>query len=97
LPFQKGHAVAVEDSACLAQCLARTKNASKILKAFQGFETIRKPRIKLLAAFTERNAHIWQLPDGEEQHKRGETIRKNLVVQPQTGMGNTRMKSWVAS
>ena len=71
--------MAVEDSACLAECLARAKNASDIPKALRAFETIRKPRTKLLGAFAERNAHIWQLPDGEEQLRRDDMIRKNPI------------------
>lgn len=62
--------MAMEDSAALGECLARAKDASDIPQALRAFETIRKPRTSLLSEFALMNAHIWQLPDGEEQRQR---------------------------
>ncbi|KUJ08879.1 FAD/NAD(P)-binding domain-containing protein, partial [Mollisia scopiformis] len=77
LPFSgQGHAMAIEDSVCLADCLARTAFTSDIPTALKMFETIRKPRTKLISDFGESMARTWQLPDGEEQRKRDEIYRK---------------------
>ncbi|KAE8451371.1 hypothetical protein EG329_004000 [Mollisiaceae sp. DMI_Dod_QoI] len=77
LPFSgQGHAMAIEDSICLAECLARAKSTSDIPKALEMFETIRKPRTMLVSEFGESMAHTWQLPDGEEQRKRDELFKK---------------------
>ncbi|CZR68905.1 uncharacterized protein PAC_18806 [Phialocephala subalpina] len=44
----KGHAMAIEDSICLAECLARAKSTSDIPKALKMSEAIGKPRTKLV-------------------------------------------------
>ncbi|KAF8850698.1 FAD/NAD(P)-binding domain-containing protein [Acephala macrosclerotiorum] len=77
LPFSgEGHAMAIEDSICLAECLSRASSTSDIPKSLKMFETIRKPRTSLISAFGESMARTWQLPDGEEQRQRDEIYRK---------------------
>lgn len=68
--------MAIEDSVCLAECLATAESASDIPKALKVYEAIRKPRTKLISDFGESMAHTWQLPDGEEQKKRDEIYRQ---------------------
>ena len=67
--------MAMEDSVTLAECLARVEDTAGIPKALRAFETIRKPRLKLMAAFAELSAHRWQMPDGEEQRKRDAMLK----------------------
>ncbi|TVY83572.1 FAD-dependent monooxygenase OpS4 [Lachnellula suecica] len=75
-PFAaQGHAMAIEDGAALAECLARAKSTSEIPQVLKAFETIRKPRVHHIGALSQRNEHLWQLPDGEEQRKRDEGMR----------------------
>lgn len=68
--------MAIEDSVCLAECLARAEATSDIPKALKVYEAIRKPRTKLISDFGESMSHIWQLPDGEDQQKRDEMYRQ---------------------
>jgi hypothetical protein len=53
-----------------------SKSASDIPQALQTFESIRKPRVAILAKYGAHNAHLWQLPDGPEQEARDAKIRK---------------------
>ncbi|KAH7391208.1 FAD dependent oxidoreductase domain-containing protein [Cadophora sp. MPI-SDFR-AT-0126] len=77
MPYSgQGHAMAIEDSACLAECISRANSASSIPDALRAFETIRKPRNKHMADYALFNAHTWQLPDGEEQRRRDERLAK---------------------
>jgi salicylate hydroxylase len=68
--------MAVEDSACLAECLARAKSTSDIAQALKAFEIIRKPRANMIGALAERNEQSWQLPDGPGQQKRDGMMKK---------------------
>jgi len=68
--------MAVEDSACLAECLSRAKSTSDIPQALKAFEIIRKPRVNMIGALAERNEQTWQLPDGPGQQKRDEMMKK---------------------
>lgn len=77
MPFSgQGHAMAIEDCACLAECLSRTTSTSSIPDALRAFEAIRKPRNKHMGEYSLFNAHTWQLPDGEEQRRRDQRLAK---------------------
>jgi salicylate hydroxylase len=67
--------MAMEDSAALGECLARAKDIKNIPQAVRAFEIIRKPRTKILSDYGVMNAHMWQLPDGEEQRQRDQMIK----------------------
>lgn len=67
--------MAIEDSASLTACLSRCSTASSIPQALSLFETIRKPRLRLLAKHGLFMAKMMQLPDGEEQQKRDAMFR----------------------
>lgn len=77
MPFSgQGHAMAIEDCACLAECLSRATSTSSIPDALRAFEAIRKPRNKHMGEYSLFNAHTWQLPDGEEQRRRDQRLAK---------------------
>jgi salicylate hydroxylase len=71
--------MAMEDSAALSECLTRAEDGNNIPQALQAFETIRKPRTSILSDFAYINAHMWQLPDVEEQRQR-DVMLKNLPI-----------------
>lgn len=83
----QGHAIAIEDSACLAECLSRATSISDIPRVLHAFETIRKPRVTHIGEFALFNAHAWQLPDGEEQRKRDDMLAKAPIFAAQNWDG----------
>ncbi|KAH9209432.1 hypothetical protein DL95DRAFT_26040 [Leptodontidium sp. 2 PMI_412] len=89
MPYSgQGHAIAIEDSACLAQCLSRATSTLSIPDALHAFETIRKPRVTHMGEYALFNAHAWQLPDGEEQSRRDEMLARAPVFSAQNWDGS---------
>ena len=57
LPFMaQGGAMAIEDAACLALCLAEQDDS---VRSIQLYEQLRKPRTRKVLAMSARNAHIF--------------------------------------
>lgn len=78
MPYSgQGHAMAVEDSIALAECLSRASSTSDIPRALHAFEAIRKPRTNYIANYSLFNCKMWQLPDGEAQCQRDANVRKS--------------------
>lgn len=75
--------MAIEDGTALGECLERARDINNTPQALRAFETIRKPRTKLLSDFAAINAHVWRLPDGEEQSQRDEVIKNWLIFSAQ--------------
>lgn len=77
LPFlSQGAAQAVEDGATLAEELDTIKTKADIPAALRSYERKRKLRADTIALGGRKNAHIWHLPDGEEQENRDKAMRE---------------------
>ncbi|GIF26553.1 salicylate hydroxylase [Actinoplanes tereljensis] len=64
LPFiAQGAAQAIEDAAALARCGGRPD-------AFRRFEALRRERVGPVADLSRAGAHVYHLPDGDEQRQR---------------------------
>ncbi|CAG7967184.1 unnamed protein product [Penicillium nalgiovense] len=71
LPYlAQGAAQAIEDGCRLAEELSKCSSKADIPSALRGFERLRKKRADTIKAGAAKNAHIWHLPDGEEQEER---------------------------
>ncbi|KAM0425560.1 hypothetical protein ACHAPT_009091 [Fusarium lateritium] len=71
VPFlAQGAAQAIEDGACLAECLDRLQNLSDLPAYLQAYERMRKPRAERVQKGTRDSSLIWHLPDGPEQEAR---------------------------
>ncbi|CAG9957077.1 unnamed protein product [Clonostachys rosea f. rosea IK726] len=71
VPFlAQGAAQAIEDGACLAECLSRAQNPSDIPSLVHAYEAIRKPRAERVQKGTRDSSYVWHLDDGPEQEAR---------------------------
>jgi salicylate hydroxylase len=66
----QGRAMAVEDGATLAECLARAETVDQILMVLRAHETIRKPGAEKVKAASEQSGVEKHYPDAEQQEKR---------------------------
>lgn len=86
LPYlAQGAASSIEDGASLAECIARATNFTKVPDALRTFESIRKPRCKVLQAGSRTNGIIWHMPDGPEQQKRDTDMQASMRGNAQNG------------
>jgi salicylate hydroxylase len=71
VPFlAQGAAQAIEDGACLAECLDRVKSLSDLPEYLEAYEEIRKPRAERVQKGTRDSSLIWHMHDGPEQEAR---------------------------
>ncbi|KAI8724227.1 FAD-binding-3 domain-containing protein [Fusarium sp. LHS14.1] len=71
VPFlAQGAAQAIEDGACLAECLSRARGPSDIPALMRAYEAIRKPRAERVQQATRDSSRVWHLHDGFEQEAR---------------------------
>ncbi|KAJ4169050.1 hypothetical protein NW754_010982 [Fusarium falciforme] len=71
VPFlAQGAAQAIEDGACLAECLDRVKSLSDLPVYLEAYEKIRKPRAERVQKGTRDSSLIWHMHDGPEQEAR---------------------------
>jgi len=73
--------MAVEDSATLAECVARAATGDQLPLAMQVYETIRKPRAEKMKAASEYSGVEKHFEDGEEQRNRDDRMRAALIQQ----------------
>lgn len=66
----QGAAQAIEDGACLAECLERAQKLEDVPVLLRAFEDIRKPRCEIIQEGARSNGDIWHLPDGPAQQQR---------------------------
>uniref|UniRef100_A0A060T0J4 ARAD1C08558p n=1 Tax=Blastobotrys adeninivorans TaxID=409370 RepID=A0A060T0J4_BLAAD len=75
LPYlAQGAAQALEDGATLAEVLVNCDKGG-IPAALQAYEKKRKRRTENIQKGARLNAHIWHMPDGEEQEERDNEMR----------------------
>ncbi|EON65108.1 hypothetical protein W97_04344 [Coniosporium apollinis CBS 100218] len=75
-PFlAQGAAQAIEDGACLAECLERAKGVEDIPKTMQAYEAIRKPRAERIQQGSRDTSAVWHLPDGPKQVARDKAFK----------------------
>lgn len=74
----QGAAMAIEDSAALAECIGRATQKSDIPKLLEAFETIRKPRTEFMTRFARARKEMFCMPDGPAQQKRDAILKTML-------------------
>jgi salicylate hydroxylase len=71
LPYlAQGAAQAIEDGATLAAVLDECQTVEDIPAALKVYEKRRKRRCEVIQQGARANAHIWHMPDGDEQEER---------------------------
>jgi salicylate hydroxylase len=74
----QGLAMAVEDGAILAECLARAETVDQIPMVLRAHETIRKPRADKVKAASEQSGVEKHYPDAEQQEKKNALMKTAL-------------------
>jgi salicylate hydroxylase len=72
----QGAAQAIEDGACLAECLDRAKTTKDIPMLMGMYEKIRKPRAERVQQGSRDSSMVWHLPDGPEQERRDQEFKE---------------------
>ena len=81
VPFlAQGAAQAIEDGACLAECLGRLQSRSQLPTLLHAYEAIRKPRTDRIQNGTRDTSFVWHYPDGPEQQARDRAF-KNMALE----------------
>jgi len=75
----QGAATAIEDGACLAECLDRANGVEDIPALLRAFEAIRKPRSETISDGALANGDIWHMHDGPEQEERDRKMQETTV------------------
>jgi salicylate hydroxylase len=92
----QGLAMAVEDGATLAECLARAETVDQIPVVLRAHETIRKPRAEKVKAASERSGVEKHYPDGEQQEKRDILMKAALNAEtPNIDAKETHPANWL--
>lgn len=88
MPYMaQGAAMAVEDAAALAECLAAYTELHRALKAYQDQ---RRPRAAYIARNTRVLQQWWHLHDGQEREKRDATMKRDDENNPMFWGHSTR-------
>jgi salicylate hydroxylase len=82
VPFlAQGAAQALEDGACLGECLGRITSPEQLPMLLHVYESIRKPRTERVQSGTRDTAVVWHLPDGPEQEARDLAFKSMALVE----------------
>ncbi|TGZ78803.1 FAD/NAD(P)-binding domain-containing protein [Ascodesmis nigricans] len=74
----QGAAMAVEDAAVLAECVARAKERSELGSVLAVFENQRKGRCEMVQKGSWENGVGWHLADGPKQLQRDADMRRDM-------------------
>lgn len=77
----QGTAMAIEDAAVLGNLLSRISHISQLRLLLKAYEDLRLPRTAAVQESSRLNQHIFHLPDGQEQRRRDEDMRKAMVME----------------
>jgi len=82
LPYKaQGAAMTIEDGAVLGNLLSRISHISQLGPLLKAYQDLRLPRTAKMQASSRLNQHIFHLPDGPEQRKRDENLKKAMALQ----------------
>jgi len=82
LPYRaQGAAMAIEDGAVLGNLLSRISHISQLRPLLQAYQDLRLPRTAAVQESSRLNQHIFHLPDGPEQRKRDESMRRAMALE----------------
>ncbi|CAM1506026.1 Fc.00g056670.m01.CDS01 [Cosmosporella sp. VM-42] len=108
VPFlAQGAAQAIEDGACLAECLGRVQDRADLPDLLLNYETIRKPRAERVQHGTRDSSIVWHLDDGPEQDARDRAfatmaseirdveVEKALEKANPNSLSSTRFQEWL--
>ena len=82
--------MAIEDGAVLGNLLSRISHLSQFRPLLKAYEDLRLPRTAMLQESSRLNQHIFHLPDGPEQRKRDENMRKAMALELSDDSGASR-------
>ena len=77
----QGASMAIEDGAVLGNLLSRISHVSQLGPLLKAYQDLRLPRTAETQASSRRNQRTYHLPDGPEQRKRDETMKKAMALQ----------------
>jgi len=92
LPYRaQGAAMSIEDAAVLGNLLSRISHISQLGALLQAYQDLRIGRATEAQQASRINQRVYHLPDGEEQKRRDENMKKSMASQ---STGN-RAEVWV--
>ena len=77
----QGAAMAVEDAAVLGNLLSRISHISQLGPLLKAYEDLRLPRTADTQESSRLNQYIFHLPDGPEQRKRDDSMRRAMELE----------------
>jgi salicylate hydroxylase len=87
----QGAAMSIEDAAVLGNLLSRISHISQLGPLLKAYQDLRLERAAEAQQASRINQRVFQLPDGEEQRRRDENMKKSMTSQ---STGN-RAELWV--
>ena len=83
----QGAAMAIEDAVAVTECLSRAKRPEDIPQLMKDVGKIRRDRCYLIADSARATGLTWHLPDGPEQQRRDEAIKRGSKPKVSVEMG----------
>jgi len=77
----QGAAMTIEDGAVLGNLLSRISHISQLGPLLKAYQDLRLPRTARVQASTRLLQHVFHLPDGPEQRKRDENLKKAMALE----------------
>jgi salicylate hydroxylase len=77
----QGASAAIEDGAVLGNLLSRISHISQLGPLLKAYQDLRLPRTAEIQSFSRFNQYTYHLPDGPEQIKRDEGLKKAMALQ----------------
>lgn len=87
----QGAAMAIEDAAVLGNLLSRISHISQLRPLLKAYQDLRLERTASVQAASRGNRRVYQLPDGEEQKRRDENMKKAMA----SGVTGNRTELWL--
>ena len=75
---RQGAASAVEDGACLAECISRARSVQDIPAVLRAYEKLRKPRTEKIKQSAEASGNYKILEEGPAQRRRDKGFAERL-------------------
>ena len=77
----QGASMAIEDGAVLGNLLSRISHISQLGPLLKAYQDLRLPRTTEMQESSRLSGRIFHLPDGPEQRKRDENMKKAMALQ----------------
>lgn len=73
--------MAIEDGAVLGNLLSRISDISQLKPLLNAYQDLRHERTAEVQAASRTNQRVYHLPDGEEQKRRDENLKKAMALE----------------